>query len=103
MPEEQIDKRALDAARRILEDNGYRVSEKPIEWQEISAVITIKVQSPDFNETKFVHDLEEIIKPFFESRTKIVDRTGLDIRSYSGPSIKRFSRVTAIKRGETNV
>lgn len=86
---------AVAAARKLLEESGFRVSEKPISWNEFSAIVSIKVQSPDFNESKLVRDLEECLAPHYEARSKIAERTNTDIRAFTGPVVKRYSRVVA--------
>lgn len=90
----------LERARRLLEEAGFRVSEAPISWREFSVIVTIKVQSPDFSEKVFVDDITSLLAPAYETRTRIASRIGSDIRQYTGPVVKRYSRVRPQERDD---
>lgn len=59
---ETAKRRKLDEAKALLEAEGYKISASPAVWKDYSCVVTLRVQSHDFNSREFKQIIESIVR-----------------------------------------
>lgn len=79
----------LEEAKRILAENGYVVSAKPIEWKEHQVIVTLKVQSRMFTSVDFRRYVEDMLLGL--NAQKMATFIGKDILGISNPKVKQYN------------
>lgn len=87
-------------AKKVLNEAGYIVTEKPAEWKEFRAFITMKVQGRNISEKEFVNAVQNAISANFGTRAWLQRYTTGDVVRVSIPEFKQGSRVLATKRSK---
>lgn len=85
----------VDAARRLLEEAGYSVSEQPMPWREYTAVVTLKARSRELTEKRFVQIIEDIVATLLPTRESIEKRSDCAVSQIGRLSVKQGARVFA--------
>jgi hypothetical protein len=83
----------IEKAKRLLEDEGYTVSEKPIAWRTLRCVVELPVRSKDASEKKFKRFVESRLGWSEFSRASFEKHTGMHVQAFGELKLKEGARV----------
>lgn len=93
----------LERARELLIEAGYKVSETPMSWNSCQVVVELKILGL-MTEKDLVKIIDYIIQDALPSLEKLRSFTHIlnlhrtDVRRYSGPYVKAYTKVAASEK-----